>query len=321
MKDPKKQNEQVEFGHRRLSASHGIGFGHKPEMSLDDRSCSFWALLNQACVLAAIAGFVGFWISHIFQKDYNPNFRAAQYVAAVFFLLRIFWPYLQVLWGALRRQQKPSFHGWKNFTLAEKSAANAGLAFLLVLALNDVYGFAVNQGYMNPLPLVSHVTVTTLRKPESEYDKRHSRRYREYAYARDKVFIEKTSLNNATGLILLIALWLLLIIATANLEQKSGSFEPHGKKNPKFKNKESLSQKQQALIDKLPFGLWLGESTGLLSKLSHGVGMSPRQQVALFQDDAAQNILILGAIGTGKTTRAVHPLLSSYSFLSRIAAG
>jgi len=37
--------------------------------------------------------------------------------------------------------------------------------------------------------------------------------------------------------------------------------------------------------------------------------MAPGQNVALFGDDAAQNILILGATGSGKTTRAVQPLL------------
>jgi len=57
------------------------------------------------------------------------------------------------------------------------------------------------------------------------------------------------------------------------------------------------------------FRLWLGESTGKLTKLSHGTGLAPKQQVALSLEDAAKNILIMGGIGTGKTTRIVHPLL------------
>jgi type IV secretory pathway TraG/TraD family ATPase VirD4 len=57
------------------------------------------------------------------------------------------------------------------------------------------------------------------------------------------------------------------------------------------------------------FRLWLGESTGHLSSLHHSVGIVAKQAVTLSLEDAAQNILILGAIGSGKTTRAIHPLL------------
>lgn len=57
------------------------------------------------------------------------------------------------------------------------------------------------------------------------------------------------------------------------------------------------------------FGLWLGSSTGELSALSHGSGMDSGQQVVLSLEDACQNIAIMGGIGSGKTTRAVQPLL------------
>lgn len=59
----------------------------------------------------------------------------------------------------------------------------------------------------------------------------------------------------------------------------------------------------------LPFSLWLGESTGRLSERWHQAGLAPQQQVALSLTDATQNILILGAIGSGKTTSVMHPLL------------
>ena len=57
------------------------------------------------------------------------------------------------------------------------------------------------------------------------------------------------------------------------------------------------------------FGLWLGESTGWLSKLSHVAGMAPGQNVVLDISDACQNIVVLGATGSGKTTRAINPML------------
>lgn len=57
------------------------------------------------------------------------------------------------------------------------------------------------------------------------------------------------------------------------------------------------------------FSLWLGKSTGLLSTLWHRAGMAANQQVALGLEDACQNILVLGGIGSGKTTCVMQPLL------------
>lgn len=57
------------------------------------------------------------------------------------------------------------------------------------------------------------------------------------------------------------------------------------------------------------FGLYIGTSTGILGKLSHGAAIRKGQNVVLGLQDAAQNILVLGGIGSGKTTRAVQPLL------------
>ncbi len=59
----------------------------------------------------------------------------------------------------------------------------------------------------------------------------------------------------------------------------------------------------------LPFGLWLGQSTGILTALGHGAGLVGGYPVVLGLQDAAQNIAIFGGIGSGKTTRAVQPLL------------
>lgn len=57
------------------------------------------------------------------------------------------------------------------------------------------------------------------------------------------------------------------------------------------------------------FSLWLGKSTGLLSTLWHRAGMAANQQVILKLEDACQNILVLGGIGSGKTTCVMQPLL------------
>ena len=57
------------------------------------------------------------------------------------------------------------------------------------------------------------------------------------------------------------------------------------------------------------FKLWLGESTGILVNLWHRAGMAAHQQVNLSLTDACQNILVLGGIGSGKTTGVMQPLL------------
>ncbi|MCP4278795.1 MAG: hypothetical protein GY776_02170 [Alteromonas sp.] len=54
-----------------------------------------------------------------------------------------------------------------------------------------------------------------------------------------------------------------------------------------------------------PFGLWLGRSTGLLARLWHRTGLAPDQPIVLDMEDAAQNLLVLGGIGSGKTTRVM----------------
>lgn len=57
------------------------------------------------------------------------------------------------------------------------------------------------------------------------------------------------------------------------------------------------------------FGLWLGTSTGKLSTLWHKTGIAPNQEVTLRSADVYQNILVLGGIGSGKTTCVMQPLL------------
>ena len=57
------------------------------------------------------------------------------------------------------------------------------------------------------------------------------------------------------------------------------------------------------------FGIYLGQATGVLSVLGHGAGIKEDQQVGLSLEDACQNILIKGGIGSGKTTRAIQPIL------------
>lgn len=55
--------------------------------------------------------------------------------------------------------------------------------------------------------------------------------------------------------------------------------------------------------------LYVGTSTGELSKRGHASGIWANQAVYLSNDAACQNIVVMGGIGAGKTTRVINPLL------------
>jgi hypothetical protein len=56
-------------------------------------------------------------------------------------------------------------------------------------------------------------------------------------------------------------------------------------------------------------GLMLGSSTGFLADRGHYSGMNNGTRLHLEPADACKNIVIFGGIGSGKTTRAINPLL------------
>lgn len=71
---------------------------------------------------------------------------------------------------------------------------------------------------------------------------------------------------------------------------------------------------QGVLVDEtLPLGvrpivLELGRSTGRLMDLGHGAAVTKGHMLRLVGDDAAQNIVVYGGIGSGKTTRMMNRL-------------
>lgn len=58
------------------------------------------------------------------------------------------------------------------------------------------------------------------------------------------------------------------------------------------------------------FNLWAGEGTGKLTKRGHATGLKKKRQIWLTLNDACQNIITIGGIGSGKTTRVIQPALS-----------
>jgi hypothetical protein len=72
----------------------------------------------------------------------------------------------------------------------------------------------------------------------------------------------------------------------------------------------SLKNTSRNKRTRTPFGLWLGYSTGRLARLWHKTGIAAKLSIVLNTEDASQNILVLGGIGAGKTTRLMQPLLA-----------
>jgi len=62
-------------------------------------------------------------------------------------------------------------------------------------------------------------------------------------------------------------------------------------------------------ISKNDFALFIGTSTGLMSQLWHTSSLAKNQNVLLDINDSSKNILVLGGIGSGKTSTIMQPLM------------
>ncbi len=313
-----------ELRYRRALANSGIGYGSKPNVSFDNDMSAF-KVIGRSIIFGLIAWGIIIALefilleAHIVSDSQVSPFHAEYVGLAVFFGYLLF-PYLKMFWPAIKHGQGLNFHEWQFYTRTQKTLANVALAYLLVFLIDQAYILAVKYHFIAPSPLVS----TTI------YDNWQQRSNAYHRFDHNNINSNNTNntpilwrsgfqtiqgsptpsalkrpieLNNMVALGLWAMLTLLLGVLTARAAKKAI--------HPTIPNsqKQLLNKNGLGVPQNLPFGLWLGQSTGHLSSLSHGVGMAPNQHVALFGDDAAQNILILGATGSGKTTRAVQPLL------------
>ncbi len=301
-----------EFRYRRALANSGIGYGSKPDISFN-RNLSAFKIIGRSIIFGLIAWgiIVAFELilveSHVL-TDAQASTAFAQFIGLTVFFGYLSLPYLKILWSSIKQGQWLNFHDWQFYTRSQKILANLALAYLLIFLINKIYIFAVEYDFIAPSPLISSTIYNSWQKKSNSYHHfDHNTNSVGIQNAQNPtasaVFKNPIQLNNTTAL----ALWALFTFLLSVFTSKAAKKETHStipNSQAKLLDKKALSVTQN-----LPFGLWLGQSTGYLSSLSHGVGMAPNQHVALFGDDAAQNILILGATGSGKTTRAVQPLL------------
>lgn len=89
--------------------------------------------------------------------------------------------------------------------------------------------------------------------------------------------------------------------------------KPQKELEEKAKIQRAEAEKQAAIDEaKRPperLKLQIGTSSGWLKKRGHSRGVGGGLPVNLMTEDCCKNILILGGIGSGKTTRAINPLL------------
>ncbi len=95
--------------------------------------------------------------------------------------------------------------------------------------------------------------------------------------------------------------WFVMLLLVCSFLERFGKYLQ--------KRENQLEAIEKPYKKESPFKLWLGRSTGMLSEVSHGASMAARQNISLSIEDAAQNIIVLGGIGSGKTTRAINPIL------------
>jgi len=83
-----------------------------------------------------------------------------------------------------------------------------------------------------------------------------------------------------------------------------------------FDEKIALANpKNLEVLRESDFALFLGTSTGLFTELWHTTSLAKNQNVFLSASDAAKNILVLGGIGSGKTSAVIQPLMLQLFYL------
>jgi type IV secretory pathway TraG/TraD family ATPase VirD4 len=257
--------------------------------SIEDEEVSALTSAMRCSLLGAI---VGALVWGLYKKSVTAAGIGFESGAVIAGLLYSTWPIWAGVWHVFRKGRLPPPYFSEPFPFGQK-----GLC-LLILAGSMVYGF--NHGYAWVKQYWQPYTQTsTLNVPKNAHSA-HLRHDRHANHTKVVVQEENQNLPLKSGWH-----WMLAWLGTAYLLIEAVS------RVSKYRQQRGVSQayRKKTKGGTLPFRLWLGYSTGELAALTHGASLASRQHIALSREDAAQNILILGGIGSGKTTRAMHPFL------------
>lgn len=245
--------------------------------------------VGRATGLGALIGLIAWGVYH---HDMHDALYGIIYGAALAFLMHTLSPAIGTLWQLITRQCWPTASYFQSFRDSQKTLSLIILGYLLTSAGNYAIGALLDwKDNLSSKPTITTTTKTgqTARTSHANYQ------------GNGKVATKPKNANLPLkglqeSIIAEIIVTGLLSLLCYYLTQRSHHRTP----KPKAKRQQTLIQ---------PFSVWLGHSSGHLSQLAHSTGLAPNQHVALSLEDAAQNILVLGGIGSGKTTRAMHPFL------------
>lgn len=98
--------------------------------------------------------------------------------------------------------------------------------------------------------------------------------------------------------------WEAQAIAAANEQQKKASINPQDTAQAEIERRNQIEAKKHRFD-----GLVFGQSDGTLYSREHIGGLKAGFLVQAVQEDCSKNIIIMGGIGGGKTSRSINPLL------------
>jgi hypothetical protein len=270
--------------------------------------------LAMAATFAFFSAVFGAVVCGAYQRSFEAIFLGGKIGALLAFMSYAAWPALAWVSNALRNRRWPAPLFLSRFPVGQKLFCVFLLTWPFVVGVN--HGYPQTKPYWQPA-VTSLASFTSHLLFLTQHEKLHPTPQLEHLQNRHRSSLHLDRLSQpregsvysknenlplhspfAFG-----AVWLvfatLLAIALSSLTDR---------RLKKQRAQEQLEANNATGLKK-PFRLWLGQSTGNLAKLSHGASVAPHQAITLSLADATQNILVLGGIGSGKTTRAMHPLL------------
>lgn len=235
-----------------------------------------------------VCGAIG-WV--VYTQKLRGVLTAGGWGALIAFLGYSLFPILSWFGSLLRHLKWPDKQFFEQFSAGQKYVCVVMFSWALVYGGNHLYPHLIEVGQKNPS--------STATAPYQNAKKGHRRHdqyttYTQMAPKQKNANLPIQSLWIWVGVWIAIAEWL--------------SFALNRLQRRRLKRKPKPITKIES-APSLPFSLWLGHLTGQLAQIAHGAALAAQQSITLSVEDAAQNIVILGAIGSGKTTRAMHPLL------------
>lgn len=253
-----------------------IEYGESPSLALSPTTPAGMGF--GIFIFVAIGSFIGYLaFGRGFWESFGRGFSCGVLAAFAYLL----WPILSFFIWLIIRKKYPDANFVKTLSSSQKWFTCIALSFALTVGI-DIATLKIFKWWK-----ISH--------PLFHYQAHH-------------IYMVK-GLIGGFGAAKFFALWgsVFIVLGLLLMILFSSQISPSQIKPQRSGNK---NRQKPPKIDSEPFfSLWVGHSTGWLSSLHHGAGIAPDQQIALNLEDAAQNILVLGAIGSGKTNSVMHPLL------------